>query len=427
MEKILYDQLLTILHEEMEVAQGCTEPIAGAYTASVATSILGEEVKSIKVEASCNIIKNAKGVIIPGTSNLMGISASVILGMLVGDSKLKMEVLKNINTEAITKTKELLKTDFVTLVEADSAAKLMLKVTVYGEHDYASAMIMHMHTNVVQIIKNDMIVLNKPCDELDFNSALTTKENLTLKNILEFADCVNLDQVELVKTQIEYNGAISNEGLSGIWGAQVGRINKHQTEVDGLDFDIRRSSCAAAASGSDARMSGCVLPVVTVNGSGNQGMTIVLPILEYNKIFKANNEKLIRSVVFGDLVAIRIKQSTGRLSSLCGASFAAIGAVAGILYLKDFELAVIENMIKNSIANNTGVICDGAKASCALKIYSGLDTAMLGAQLAINGSVIANNTGIIREDIEETIDGLKLVSDAMQNVDSAVMQILMRK
>lgn len=426
MNKIIEEQLLGILHEEMEVAQGCTEPIAGAYASSVATRILDAEVTRIEIEASRNIIKNAKGVVIPGTEDLMGIEASVLLGMLIGDSKLKMEVLKNINQEAIDKTKELLNTDFISLKQADSQAKLMLKVTVYSDLEYASATIMHLHTNVVQIVKNDIILQNKPCDENDFNSNLTTKENLNLENIRMFADSVDLNKVDIIKKQIEYNQAISKEGLSGVWGAQVGKLNKVQTEVEGLSFDIRRSACAAAASGSDARMSGCSLPVVTVNGSGNQGMTVVLPILEYAKQNEINKELLFRSVLYADLVAIRLKQSTGRLSSLCGVTFAAIGSVAGILYMLGTDNVVIENMIKNSIANNTGVICDGAKASCALKIYSGLDSALLSAQLAVNNSVIPDGTGIIRHDIEETIDGLKLISDAMQNVDTAVMQILMR-
>ncbi len=173
-------------------------------------------------------------------------------------------------------------------------------------------------------------------------------------------------------------------------------------------------------------MSGCSLPVVTVNGSGNQGMTIAIPIIEYAKHHEKTDEELERAVLFGDLIAIRLKQSVGRLSSLCGATFAATGSVAGIMYLLDYSLEEIEMMIKNTIANNTGVICDGAKASCALKIYSGLDTALLSAQLAINGSVIPDGTGIIQEDIEQTIDDLKLVSDAMINVDGAVMQILMK-
>lgn len=426
MNETIKQQLLAILDEETEVAQGCTEPIAGAYTSAVARRILDEPVVRAEVIASTNIIKNAKGVIIPGTEDLMGIEASVILGYLIGDSKLKMEVLNGITDQSITQTKQLLEQGVVSLEKSESPAKLMLTVRLYGENDWAEATIMHMHTNVVQIIKNGMILQNNPCDENDFNSALTTKQNLSLANIRILADDCQLQIPQIIHQQIEYNKLISDEGLSGIWGAQVGRINKIQTIVEGLDFDIRRSACAAAASGSDARMSGCPLPVVTVNGSGNQGMTIVLPILEYAKHYNIDADKIARSVLFADLVAIRIKQTTGRLSSLCGATFAAIGSVAGILYMLDYSQTVIEMMIKNAMSNNTGVICDGAKASCALKIYSGLDTALLSAQLAINGSVIPDGTGIIKPNIEETIDGLKLISEAMIDVDTAVMQILMK-
>lgn len=427
MDSVIKQQLLSILAEETEIAQGCTEPIAGAYTSAVAAKILDQPVVRAEVIASCNIIKNAKGVIIPGTSDLMGIEASVILGLLIGDEKLKMEVLSGITTDAINQTKQMLKDGFVTLTQSDSNAKLLLTVRLYGASSYAEATIMHMHTNVVQIIKDGMILQNKPCDENDFNSDLTTKENLTLANIRELASDKTLEIPTVIEKQIEFNSAISSEGLNGVWGAQVGRINKIQTERDGLAFDIRRSACASAASGSDARMSGCSLPVVTVNGSGNQGMTIVLPIIEFARNNNIGEDKLKRSVLFADLVAIRIKQTTGRLSSLCGATLAAIGSVAGILYMLDYDQVVIENMIKNTLSNNTGVICDGAKASCALKIYSGLDTALLSAQLALNGSVIPNGTGIIQPDIEDTIDGLKLISAAMQEVDTAVMQILMEK
>ncbi len=426
MNEIIKQQLLTILEEETELAQGCTEPIAGAYTSAIAKRILDEEVIAVEITASKNIIKNAKGVIIPGTTDLMGIEASVVLGYLIGDSQLKMEVLSGINQQAIDQTKLILKSGIVKLKQSDSPAKLMMTVRLYGSNGWAEATIMHMHTNVVQIIKNDMILQNKPCDEYDINSALTTKENLSLENIRMLVEDDDLEIPTIIDEQIKYNSLISMEGLNGIWGAQVGRINKLQTKADGLDFDIRRSACAVAASGSDARMSGCSLPVVTLNGSGNQGMTVVLPILEYAKHYKIENDKVKRSVLFADLVAIRIKQTTGRLSSLCGATFAAIGSIAGILYMLDYPQSVIEMMIKNSISNNTGVICDGAKASCALKIYSGLDTALLSAQLAINGSVVPDGTGIIKPNIEETIDGLKLISDAMIDVDTAVMQILMK-
>ncbi len=420
------EQLLAILEEETEVAQGCTEPIAGAYTSAVAKRILNEDVVKVEIIASTNIIKNAKGVVIPGTHDLMGVEASVVLGFLIGDADLKMEVLRGVSEEAIIKCKQILDSGIVNLVKSDSKAKLQLTVRLYGENDWAEATIMHMHTNVIQIKKNGMILQNKPCDENDFNSNLTSKENLTLANIRNLVDS-DIQIPQIINTQIKYNSAISKEGLSGMWGAQVGRINKLQTERDGLNFDIRRSACASTASGSDARMSGCSLPVVTINGSGNQGMTVVLPILEFAKHENIDDYKMRKSVLFGDLVAIKIKQSTGRLSSLCGVTLSAIGAVAGILYMLDYEQEIIEMMIKNAIANNTGVICDGAKASCALKIYSGVDTALLAAQLAINGSVIPDGTGIIQEDIEDTIAGLGLISNAMSEVDTAVMQILMNR
>lgn len=418
------ENMLKILEEELVVAQGCTEPIAAAYTAAVATRILDKKPERIKITASQNIVKNAKGVIIPGTGNLTGVEASAILGALVGDYHLDMEVLKNVTEEDVTTTRALLNTDFVTLEVIRPKAKLLMTVEVFNGDESASATIMHLHTNVIKIVKNGRIIKNSNCDETNFNSALVDRSCLTIQSAYDFANTVDLDKLELVEQQLKLNKEISEAGFANDYGVEVGQSNLKETNKMGLVFDIRRQAAACSAAGSDARMDGCTLPVMTVSGSGNQGITTSLPVYEYGKYLQVTDEKLLRATTFSNLVAIRIKNEVGRLAPVCGVVFAAIGAACGIMYLYDENIEVINKLIKNSIANNTGVICDGAKASCALKIYSAIDAALLSAQLAQHDVCVSGGTGIINDDVEQTIRNLKPISHAMEAVDSAIIGIM---
>ncbi|MFV0247050.1 MAG: serine dehydratase subunit alpha family protein [Mycoplasmatales bacterium] len=424
MKQKIIDNFLEIIDEEMGVAQGCTEPIAGAYCGAIARDILDAEIDRIVITASKNIIKNARGVIIPKTKDLMGIKTSVAIGIIGGDASKEMEVLVDITEQNVIDTKALMDKDIIELKVSDSSAKLHMKVELFSGDNSSSCEIMHTHTNIVETTHNGETIISNPTNEEDINDNLVTKEYLNIKNIYEFANEVKLDKLDIVKKQKEYNSEISKNGLTTPWGIQVGLSNLEETEEMHLELDVRRKACATASSGSDARMNGCPLPVVTLNGSGNQGICACMPIITYGEYLESSEEKILRAMVFADLVAIRLKLGVGRLSPLCGATLAAIGAVSGIMYLYDNDLEMIGKMIKNSIANNTGVICDGAKGSCALKIYTGVDAAILSAQLADRGNVVPDGIGIVKEDLEETIDALAEISDAMDDVDDAIMHIL---
>lgn len=412
-----------ILEEEMMLAQGCTEPIAAAYTASMAKEILENEVSKMKVRASINIIKNAKGVIIPGTSDMCGIVPSAIFGVLCGDYKLEMEVLDDMNDRAKMKCKNLINEGFCELEVVDTPAKLFIEIIVWDEDgNNATCKVIHQHTNVVEQTKNGEIIFAKSFDEED--STINERVGFTITNIYDYVNTIDVSELQIVKDQIYYNEQIAVEGASNIYSLCIFQKSFVETVSSSLKFDIRRKAAALAAAGSDARMSGCTLPVMTLNGSGNQGIAACIPVITYGEYLQCEEEKIIRAVAFSDLIAIRIKEGIGRLSPMCGVVPAGIGAVAGIMYLYNNSYTQIVNMIQNTIANNTGVICDGAKPSCALKIYSALEVGLLSAQLAINDSVVQSYTGIIDEDVEQTIDNLGIISVAMNDIDKQIIKIM---
>lgn len=418
--------MLKILKEEMMLAQGCTEPIAGAYTASVAARLLGNEVVKMKVIASMNIVKNAKGVVIPGTKDICGIVPSAIFGVLCGDYHLEMEVLSKLSGEDQVKCNHLLQNDFCTLEVIDSAAKLYIEVIVYDKNNNsASAKVIHQHTNIVETKLNDKVMSFKTF-EVD-NDVVSERENFTIDSIYDYVNNVDYSILEIVKDQISYNTLIANDGSTKRYTLGVFQNNFKETGDMNLEFDIRRKAAAMAAAGSDARMSGCTLPVMTLNGSGNQGIAASIPVVTYAEFLNSSEEKLIRAVTLSDLIAIRIKEGIGRLSPMCGVIPACIGSVAGIMYLYDYSLEQIKAMIQNTVANNTGIICDGAKPSCALKIYSAIDAALLSAQLAVHETMVLPFTGIVDKDVEKTIDNLGIISQAMDKIDGQIIKIMTEK
>lgn len=418
--------MLKILKEEMMLAQGCTEPIAAAYTASVATRLLNSEVSKMKVIASMNIVKNAKGVVIPGTKDICGIIPSAIFGVLCGDHHLEMEVLSNLSFDDSIKCTELLTTNFCTLEVVDSAAKLYIEVIVYDKNNNsASAKVIHQHTNIVETTLNGRVMSFKAF-ELDQNKT-QIREDFTIDKIYDYVNYIDTDVLGIIKDQISYNKLIADEGSTKRYALGVFQNNFKETGEMNLEFDIRRKAAAMAAAGSDARMSGCTLPVMTLNGSGNQGIAASIPVIVYAEFLNSSYDKLIRAVTLSDLIAIRIKEGIGRLSPMCGVIPACIGSVAGIMYLYDYNLEQIKAMIQNTVANNTGIICDGAKPSCALKIYSAIDAALLSAQLAVNKTMVLPFTGIVDKDVEKTIDNLGIISQAMDKIDGQIIKIMTDK
>ncbi|MCP4673303.1 MAG: serine dehydratase subunit alpha family protein, partial [Desulfobacula sp.] len=365
---------LDILHEELVPAMGCTEPIAIAYAAAKARQILGRTPDRVLVEASDNIIKNVKSVVVPNTGNLKGIAASAAAGIIAGDAEKALEVISLVNEEEKKAIKNFLENREIKTCKLTSDLKFDLLVTVFQGKSKACVQISHFHTNIVLITKDDEIVYqNQDCDEIS-TSSLADRSILNVKDIVEFAQSVEIAEVEkLLQRQIDYNTKIAEEGLRRQWGANIGSV---LLETWGDDIKIRAK--AKAAAGSDARMSGCELPVVIVSGSGNQGITASVPVIEYAKELAVEKDELLRALIVSNLVTIHQKTGIGRLSAYCGAVSAGVGAGAGITWLHGGRYTQISHTIVNALAIASGIICDGAKSSCAGKIALSVEAGILG-------------------------------------------------
>lgn len=422
MERTIYQNYINILHEELILAQGCTEPISIAYAAATARKVLGKFPKKVEVNLSGNMLKNTKAVYIPNADGLRGAKASAIVGILGGNNEKVLEVLNDISQETIDKAKELMSSDFCTISVKDTSAKLYIEIIARYDDEYSLVEVMHTHTNITRLEHNGVVKAINNCDERDFNSSLTTRNLLNVKDIYEFANTVDLKDVEdLLEKQIKNNLDICEEGLNNNYGLNVGSTLLKYIHSN----DIVRRAKAYTAAGSDARMNGCTLPVVINSGSGNQGITSSIPILIYSKHINAPREKLLRALVLSDLLTIHIKTNIGRLSAFCGVIVAAGGSSAGLSYLEGATLEQIESTLKNIFANISGVFCDGAGASCAAKIASCVDAAFQAAMLAMDGNCVEADTGIIADDIEETIKNVgEIGNKGMSETDKKIIEIM---
>lgn len=415
-----YQNYLKILQEELVPALGCTEPIAIAFAAAKARDVLGMLPDRIVVECSGNIIKNVKGVIVPATKNLRGMEAAAIIGIVGGDPSKGLEVLSSVSERHLAVAKEWLSRGGCETKWLDSPAKLHIIARLFaGEHS-AMVEIIHSHTNIVHVEKDGKVLTDIPHSEEE-DSQQTDYDCLNISDICDFARTVKIDDVkEILDRQIQDNTSISQEGLKNSYGACVGK-----TLIDAYGSDIEVRARAAAAAGSDARMSGCELPVVINSGSGNQGMTVSLPVIEYAGELRAGQEKLYRALCISNLTAIHIKSRMGRLSAFCGAVSAAAGAGAAIAYLKGGDEAVISQTIVNTLGNVSGIVCDGAKPSCAAKIASSLDAAILGCAMAMKQRGFRPEEGLIKPTIEETIASItRMAKDGMQTTDEEILRIM---
>jgi len=413
-------QYVQILKRELIPALGCTEPIAIAYAAAKAREVLGVFPEEILVQCSGNIIKNVKGVVVPMTKGLRGIQVAAILGAVAGDAAQGLEVLTKVTPADVERTKVLLHAGVCKEALLPGSHCLRLIVTVTSGEESALVEIVHDHTNIVRIEKNGNILEVTHCTGEDLG--LKTDHNiLSVTGILDFAQSIDITQVEeLLARQVAYNTAISKEGLLGRYGANIGR-----TLLQNFGEDIEIRAKAYAAAGSDARMSGCELPVVINSGSGNQGMTVSLPVIEYAKELVATQEALYRALCVSNLVAIHLKIKIGKLSAYCGAVSAAAGAGAGIAYLRDGGLDEISMAITNTLANVGGIVCDGAKPSCAAKIASSLDAAIMGVAMAMQGKSFGGGEGLVKDDIEATINNFsKMAKTGMQQTDEVILQLM---
>ena len=421
---IKYKTYLDILTEELVPAMGCTEPIAIAYAAAMARETLGEIPDQVLIEASDNIIKNVKSVIVPNTGNLKGIEASAVAGIVAGDADKVLEVISSVDEKGKKEIKAFLESKEVKVKNSKSSLTFDLLVTVFKGESKACVQISHYHTNIVLITKNDKIIYqNQDCEEID-TSKLTDRSIMNVKDIIEFAESVDISEVEpLLQRQIDYNMSIAKEGLKGDWGANIGSV---LLKTWGNDIKIRAKALPAAAS--DARMSGCELPVMIVSGSGNQGITASVPVIEFAKELKADKETLFRALLISNLVTIHQKTGIGRLSAYCGAVSAGVGAGAGITWLHGGKFKEVAHTIVNALAIVSGIICDGAKPSCAAKIAFSVEAGILGFYMYQQGQQFYGGEGIITKGVENTIANIgRLGSIGMKGTDKEIIRIMTGK
>ncbi|WP_022664339.1 serine dehydratase subunit alpha family protein [Desulfospira joergensenii] len=417
-----YKNYLDILKEELVPAMGCTEPIAIAYAAAKARDVLGREPDRVRIEASDNIIKNVKSVVVPNTGNFRGIEAAAAAGIVAGDATQVLEVISSVDEEGRRGIKTFLENREIKVCKTRSDLIFDLVVTLFSGESEASVRISHFHTHIVLITKDgEILYQNRDCDEIE-KSGLMDRSFMNVMDILEFAEAVDLSRVkDLLDRQIEYNTRIAEEGLKGNWGANIGSI---LLETWGNDIKIRAKAMAAA--GSDARMSGCELPVVIVSGSGNQGITASVPVIEYAKELGAERETLLRALVVSNLTTIHQKTGIGRLSAYCGAVCAGVGAGAGITWLHGGRFREVAHTIVNALATVSGIICDGAKPSCAAKIASSVDAGILGFHMFQKGYQFYGGDGIVKKGVENTIANIgRLGRDGMRETDKEIIRMML--
>lgn len=426
MDAVSYQDYVNILKEELVPAMGCTEPIAIAYATAVLRETLGRPAERMEVEASGNIIKNVKSVFVPGTGGLRGIPAAAAAGMAAGDPSLDLEVLSQIGEAEQARIREYLAHTPITVKLADSPLIFDILVRAWAGEDSALVRIANYHTHIVRIEKNGAVLKDLPV-QAAAEEGLTDKSALSVRGILEFAREADLSDVEeTLSRQIRFNTAIAQEGLRGDYGANIGQV---LLSAYGDDVKIRAKAMAAA--GSDARMNGCGLPVVIVSGSGNQGLTASLPVIEYAKELGADQDTLYRALLVSDLITIHLKAEIGRLSAYCGAVSAGCGSGAGIAYLygkdkpEEALLKDVSHTIVNSLAVVSGMVCDGAKASCAAKIASAVDAGILGFTMYQQGQQFRGGDGIISKGVEETIHNIGLLAtQGMRETDREILDIM---
>lgn len=416
-----YNAYIRILKEELVPAMGCTEPIALAYCAAKARQVLGVLPDRVLIQASGSIIKNVKSVIVPNTNHMKGIPAAAAAGIVAGDASRQLEVIASVTDEQIEEMRAYLERTPITVEHVDNGLTFEIAVTVSCGSDWASVRIVNYHTNIVHIERNGEVLLDIPV-EGEGEAGLTDRSCLNLKDILDFAESVDIADVKSVlDRQIQYNSAIAEEGLRGNYGSNIGSV---LLRTYGDDNVMVRAKAMAAA-GSDARMNGCEMPVVINSGSGNQGMTTSLPVIEYAKELKVSDETLYRALTLANLTTIHQKTSIGRLSAFCGAVSAGAGAGAGIAYLMGSDLDGISHTVANAIATTGGIVCDGAKASCASKIATAVEAGILGYNMHVQNQDFQPDDGLVGDTPEETITNIgRLGKEGMKGTNEEIIKIM---
>lgn len=415
-----YQAYIQILKEELIPAMGCTEPIALAYAAAVARETLGELPDRVEIAASGSIIKNVKSVIVPNTDGLKGIPAAAAAGAVAGRADKELEVISEVSKAQIKEIKEFLDRVPVSVEHVDHGFTFEIIVVLHKADAYAKVRIVNYHTNIVLIERNGEKLKEIPVQG-ESEEGMTDRGLLDMESIYDFAETVELEDIrEILERQIQYNMAIAKEGLRGNYGANIGSVLLAE-EGD----SVRTRARAMAAAGSDARMNGCELPVIINSGSGNQGITVSVPVVVYAEELKVGEEKMMRALALANLTSIHEKTPIGRLSAYCGAVSAGAGAGAGIAYLSGGGYADVIHTVVNALATVSGIVCDGAKASCAAKIASAVEAGILGYSMYRQGQQFRGGDGIVTKGIEATLKNVgRLGKEGMKETNEEIIRIM---
>lgn len=422
MNELICEKYLAILGEELVPALGCTEPIAIAYAAAKAKEVLGAFPSNIKVSCSGNIIKNVKSVVVPNTGGLRGIEVSALAGAVGGNADYGMEVLSHLKKEHTLKISELLEKGICEVSALNTDKTLHIVMEASEGKDAVKVEIQNFHTNIVKIEKNGQAIYEKPSLTESYLGKLTDRSVLNVDDIFCFAETVDLEKVRaLLEQQIKNNMAIAREGLKGQYGVDIGN-----TLLNGGEGSVFNKMKAYTASASEARMGGSELPVTTNSGSGNQGIASSVPVILYAREKGISEERLLRALVLSNLLTIHQKTLIGRLSAFCGVVSASCASGAAITYLAGGNLTQIKMTITNTLANVSGIVCDGAKPSCGIKIAASLDAAIMAHLLAMNNRAYLPGDGLVKSDIEHTISSVgRMARDGMKETDKQILTIML--
>lgn len=424
MEKAFYKSCLAILKEELLPAMGCTEPIAVAYAAALARDTLKEAPQSAEITVSGNILKNVKSVVVPNTGGMRGVVSAVAAGIAAGKAEKKLEVLSDIRKEDLAAINDCLQRCKFSVKQSDSGCVFDIGVRLFSKNAESFVRIEGHHTNVVRIERNGEALFDGGKNVVyGEEEGSADRSGLSVEKIVDFIKNVEITELEpLIGRQIDYNTAIAEEGLKNDYGASVGKVLLHA-----FGSDVHNLARATAAAGSDARMNGCSLPVVIVSGSGNQGMAASLPVVVYAKQLGCSREKTVRAVALSDLITVHLKTGIGRLSAYCGAVSAGCGAGAGVSYLYGGDVEEISQTLTNALAIDSGILCDGAKSSCAAKIASAVDAGLLGMEMSRSGSRFCGGDGILEPDVENTIGNVgDIARNGMRETDEEIIRLMIK-
>lgn len=413
-----YAEYVKILKEELVPAMGCTEPISIAYASAKAKEILGETPISALVQVSGNIVKNAKSVTVPHTGGMRGIDSAFIAGLVAGDPSAELEVISNVTEAQIQEMKAVKETFDVTIETPQDAHIFDIAITLRSNSHTSYVRIVDNHTNIVCIKKDGEVLFeNLPTDEKKADRSM-----LSVEDIIAFADCVDVEDVrETLERQISYNMAIAEEGMKNDYGANVGKVLLRAYQPD-----IKTTARAYAAAASDARMNGCELPVIINSGSGNQGITASVPVIVYARGMHASDEQLLRALCVSNLITIHLKAGIGALSAYCGVVSAGAGAGCGVAYLLGGGKDEIAHTLVNALAIDSGIVCDGAKASCAAKIVTAVESGFLGLNMYYTGNQFYAGDGIVKKGVENTIKSVaRLAHEGMRETDKEIIRIML--